>query len=178
MIPHSDREQVRERYRPRQISMLFVGESPPASGRFFYDGTGIACASTQRAFAQAFARTFHGPQEFLKFFRDAGCYLDDLSHDPVDHLTTADRIRAINSCTDTYARDLQEMQPKLIVVFLKRIFPVVERAASIAGFPGDRLIALPFPGNGHQNKYVAELGALLTRHGIHMQSTGLVVEGK
>jgi len=30
------RERLRKRYRPSPVRILFVGESPPASGRFFY----------------------------------------------------------------------------------------------------------------------------------------------
>jgi hypothetical protein len=31
-------EAVRARYRPPQIATLFVGETPPANGKFFYAG--------------------------------------------------------------------------------------------------------------------------------------------
>jgi hypothetical protein len=31
-----ERERLRLRYRPVLIRLLFIGESPPASGRFFY----------------------------------------------------------------------------------------------------------------------------------------------
>jgi hypothetical protein len=29
-------ERLRRRYRPARVRLLFIGESPPASGRFFY----------------------------------------------------------------------------------------------------------------------------------------------
>ena len=30
------REHLRRRYRPAHVDLLFIGEAPPASGRFFY----------------------------------------------------------------------------------------------------------------------------------------------
>ena len=32
----ASRERLRRQYRPEHIRLLFIGESPPASGRFFY----------------------------------------------------------------------------------------------------------------------------------------------
>jgi hypothetical protein len=34
----NDTEAIRERYRPKRIMTLFVGESAPSSGKFFYRG--------------------------------------------------------------------------------------------------------------------------------------------
>jgi hypothetical protein len=36
-----DTEAVRARYRPPRITTLFVGESPPASGKFFHAGNTV-----------------------------------------------------------------------------------------------------------------------------------------
>jgi uracil-DNA glycosylase len=33
----ADHEATRARYHPEKVRLLFVGESPPASGRFFYN---------------------------------------------------------------------------------------------------------------------------------------------
>ena len=161
MGTYDERENVREQHRPAHVAVLFVGESPPASGGFFYFGSGIVFSSTQRAFRDAFRVSFDGPAEFLRFFRDAGCFLDDLSHAPVDHLPQPERWRALDGCVEAFAARLRVLAPTLVVVFLKKISPLVERAAALAGIASERVCALPFPGNGNQNRYVAQLVGLL-----------------
>src|SRR5262245_9236373 len=107
MTPFLERERVREQYRPQRPTLLFVGEAPPASGRFFYFGSGIVFASTQRAFARAFRRSFTNPEEFFRFFQRSGCYLDDLSHVPVDNLPSLERERALSGCIDAFGQRLR-----------------------------------------------------------------------
>ncbi len=157
-----DRERVRSQHRPARVKLLFVGESPPAKGGFFYYGSGILFSSTQRAFSQALGIAFATPDEFLRFFSGAGCFLEDLSHSPVDHLPRRERERALEDCVGPFAARLRTLSPELIVVFLKRIAPLVERAAGQAGIQSKSIHVLPFPSMGRQNQYVAELAVLLS----------------
>lgn len=159
-------EHVRENYRPARVRVLFVGESPPTSGGFFYFGSGIVCSSTQRAFSQALGVTFATPSDFLDFFRDVGCFLEDLSHSPVDHLPPHRRTEALELCVDSFAKRLQELAPELVIVFLKKIAPLVERAVGEAGIPLGMVRVLPFPGNGHQNRYIAGLTKILSETAV------------
>jgi hypothetical protein len=161
MIPSLDLEKTRALYRPRRVTSLFVGESPPANGGFFYFGKGILFKSTERAFARVLGRTFASPEDFFDVFQHNGCFLDDLSLVPIDNLRQSERIGALDSCIDSFAERLRTLMPDRIVVFLKRIESAVTRAALLADIPVGKLIVLPFPGNGHQNRYVTELTALL-----------------
>ena len=161
MTSSFDRERIRQEFRPERTRLLFVGESPPASGRFFYFGAGIVFASTQRAFAKAFRTSFASPEEFFCLFQRTGCYLDDVSHKPVDDLARFERKRAIDGCIDTFAQRLRDMKPEAIVIILKKIETAVATAASLADIPHERLTVLPFPGNGHQKRYVDQLVAFL-----------------
>ena len=155
-------EHVREKYRPARVRILFVGESPPASGRFFYFGSGILCSSTQRAFSQALGVTFATPSDFLDFFGEVGCFLEDLSHSPVDHLPPHRRTEELDLSVDSFAKRLQELTPELVIIFLKKIAPLVEKAAVKAGIPLGMVRVLPFPGSGHQNRYIAGLVKILS----------------
>ena len=38
MSARRQRERLRQQFRPEAVRLLFIGESPPASGRFFYHG--------------------------------------------------------------------------------------------------------------------------------------------
>ena len=51
------KERLRQRQRPRRVIILFVGEAPPASGRFFYQ----ADSGLYRAIREAFVKAFPVP---------------------------------------------------------------------------------------------------------------------
>jgi hypothetical protein len=61
-------EECRARYRPKKILTLFVGESAPAGGTFFYFGNSGMARYMQQVFP---------PQggDFLEAFKERGWYL-------------------------------------------------------------------------------------------------------
>src|SRR6516165_1358636 len=73
---------LRACYRPERITTLFVGESPPISGRFFYDGNNSLLTYMSKAIESALP----GEGNFLNRFRDNGWYLNDLVLTPVNQL--------------------------------------------------------------------------------------------
>jgi len=52
-----DIEALRRSYRPEKVRLLMVGESAPASGKFFYLGDHLTIA-TSTAFTKAYDLTF------------------------------------------------------------------------------------------------------------------------
>lgn len=87
-----ERERLRLRYRPAHVKVLFVGESPPRSGAFFYRGDSDLYEATKAVFEVVCRQSWAGddPDPFLRCLRGAGCYLDDLSHEPISHLRLKD----------------------------------------------------------------------------------------
>src|SRR5215467_7379098 len=79
------RERLRKQYRPDRMRILFVGESPPASGRFFYQADSGLYRAMRETFVQAFPS--FNDTEFLDSFCALGCYLIDLCGEPVDDMT-------------------------------------------------------------------------------------------
>src|SRR5271169_5302145 len=80
-------EATRARFRPERITTLFVGESAPASGDFFYYGNTAMLRNMRRAVEQALGED----GDFLPRFKAYGWYLDDLVLTPVNQLTKAQR---------------------------------------------------------------------------------------
>ena len=155
-------ETQREQFRPDKISILLVGESPPASGKFFYDKSNMT-TFTSRAFERAFNIQFDSTTEFLAYFKSKGCFLDDLSHDPVDNLDSKQRELVLEQSVESLARRLSGAHPEVVVVVLKKISALVREAVARAAL---RVFfyELPFPGSGHQNKYMDELERILRTH--------------
>lgn len=81
-----DVETIRKSFRPKRITTLFVGESPPHGGTFFYNEDSILFKAMKNAFENARQEDFAGRGVFLKHFEECGFYLDDLVYEPINHL--------------------------------------------------------------------------------------------
>jgi hypothetical protein len=140
------REALRRSYRPRQVRVLFVGEAPPPSstGSFFYDPGASRHRVVQRVFEKAFELRF-ADDEFLGWFRRAGCYLEDLSHDPVDGLTDKERRALYAPGAERLAATFAELRPAVVISLLRRIAPHVTAAAERSGLRAE-LVEVPYPG--------------------------------
>jgi hypothetical protein len=143
-------EAVRAQFRPDKIMTLFVGESAPASGKFFYFGNNPMLAHTKKAIEQALGVD---GADILDRFKAFGWYLDDLSLVPIDHLPEKQRVAIRRAARQGLAERIAEYRPQAIVSVLKRIEDDVEVAAITAGCDVPRFVT-PFPGRYHQNEYV------------------------
>jgi hypothetical protein len=146
---------LRARHRPDTIKVLFVGESAPASGKFFY----AANSDAYRYLSEAIGPHLVGPAPFLDRFRDGGLYLDEVLT-PVNHLAKRDRkARNANAAPALTAR-IAIYQPRVIVCIAKTIRRPVTQAHVMSGVCCPVHI-VSFPGNGRQANFRRELGALL-----------------
>ena len=157
------RERLRREYRPTHVRLLFVGEAPPASGRFFYQGD----SGLYRAIREAFTITFPGiPQpDFLESFRDLGCYLVDLCREPVDRLTARQRRKTWFESEARLAALLKRLRPQVVITVVRSIVPSVKRAQERANWPAP-LLELPYPGRWkrHRVAFLKQLVLFLRRN--------------
>jgi len=143
-------EAVRRRFLPERVSVLFIGESPPAGGTFFYLANSKLYEATKEAFRAALPDLVRGPN-FLEAFAKCGCYLDDLCLEPVNHLkldnplAKAKRLRLREEGEAPLAKRMREFEPRHVVVVMKGIEENARRALDIAQVEV-ALDALPFPG--------------------------------
>jgi hypothetical protein len=133
--------------------MLFVGESPPASGRFFYQ----ADSGLYRAIRQTFLSAFPNPKDadFLKSFRDLDCYLVDLCGYPVDNLPGKQRRLACKQGGTRLAAQIRQLDPEVIVTIVRSIAANVQRAQARAKWHGTHL-ELPYPGRWKSHRLAFE----------------------
>ena len=127
-----DREQVRLNYRPNTINVLFVGESPPPSGKtFFYAGNSILFDFWKSVFSEFFGKTWSSPESFLRWFQEQGCYLDDFLSNPLPKNRYAkEELRNIllPNSVSLFAKKLQAFKPKVVIVVIKSIDSYVHKA--------------------------------------------------
>ncbi len=129
----------RASHMPKDIRVLFVGESPPAGGNFFYFGVGNLFVNTMTAFQNAFGIIFPAPGAFLAFFRDCGCYLEDLIPIPGLDVDTCRTMKfpsnyPFPTLLDWYIERFQccwldnpFIRPLVIIVVVKRVFKELKR---------------------------------------------------
>jgi hypothetical protein len=149
--------------------VLFVGESPPAAGTFFYAADSELYRATRDTFEAALPR-FRNVDTFLKAFAENGCYLVDLCLDPVNQLTDrADgswrkRLRARRRGEVRLAATLAELRPAVVIVVLKGIAANVSRAVARAGIAAE-CTTVTYPSRWHRHRlaYRRELTSLLRR---------------
>jgi hypothetical protein len=158
----STKERLRRRYRPDRVRILFIGESPPASGRFFYQGDSGLYRAVRDAFMAAFPKW--KPSNFLEAFRALNCYLIDLCGKPVDKLNAKSRQQICRAGEPRLAKTIRHMNPEIIVVVVRSIAPNISRATKSAKWSGLR-VEVPYPGRwiNHRRKFQRVLKQLLRR---------------
>lgn len=149
---------ARARYRPQRIRILFVGESPPSNGNFFYCGNN----DMLRHMRSAAGATSDSDDIFSRASWPAGA------------ISTTSCRRPWTICRDRSAREyagtratiwrleLRSTAPLAIVSVLRWIKHVVEAAADEAGSSAPRH-AVPFPGHGHQRRFQEQVARILSQ---------------
>ena len=154
------RERLRQRYRPSRVRVLFVGEAPPASGRFFYKAnSGLYCA-----IRDVFVKVFPAieQEEFLASFCRLECYLVDLCGTPVDRLSIRQRKIARARAEVRFRQILKDTSPMILVTVVKAISNNIQRARELANWKGP-CFELPYPGRWkrHRVQFERDLAAIL-----------------
>jgi hypothetical protein len=155
-------ERLRRTYRPRKVRILFVGESPPASGRFFYQADSGLYRATRQAFLKAFPDLCE--RDFLKSFRNLGCYLVDLCERPVDRLQPKARRKFRLEGEPHLTKIFRTLRPQIAIVMIRLISRNVQSSERRAKWSG-RHIELPYPGRWtrHQAEFIRQLAPILRR---------------
>jgi len=156
----------RLKYHPERIGLpiktLFVGESAPASGDFFY----YCRSDLYRCMKAAMeAAGLGGNGDSLKHFQALGWYLDDLVLTPVNKgLSDSERKEACRVAQPCFAKRIAEYQPLAIVSLLlaERVKKSVYAAAAEACNSVD-CYAVHFPGQGNQRRFLSDMENIILK---------------
>jgi hypothetical protein len=156
-------QNLRELYRPNKLNLLFIGESPPAGGTFFYAGNSLLFRYTRNAFSEALNQEWQDTGKFLSYFKSAGCYLEDLCLNPINGLTRPERRRQHTLGIVPLANRLSSWknQPHAVIIIGCSIEHPVTSSLTRVNWNEKPIYILPFPGNSHQTRYVSELVEIL-----------------
>jgi hypothetical protein len=160
---------LRRNYQPENIKLVIVAESPPASGKYFYDTTG---SPKEPLFAALMLQLGISPttkQDGLIEFQNRGWVLVDATYEPVDKLAkdaSHDRDEVISRDYPLLLDDLAKLMPNrsIPVVLIKaNVCRTLEPLLSKDGFKvlnGGR--AIYFPSNGQQTKFKKQFGDVMS----------------
>jgi hypothetical protein len=137
-------EKTRASYRPDRITTLFVGESAPHGGTFFYNQDSGLYREIRKA--------FRGDENFLEHFKRSGFYLDDLVLEPVNHLDNQRRRSLCRESIASLVERLKDYKPQAILILLYSIKPMVLQAMGEAGILFEPF-STPYPGFGNQPRF-------------------------
>jgi len=140
----SNFENVRRSFRPVCITTLFVGESAPHGGTFFYN--------QNSGLFREIRKSFRGQTRFLEDFKHNGFYLDDLVLEPVNHLGIKDRRSLRRDAVSSFVERLKDYNPEAIVVLLMSIRPMILDAIRAAALSCP-IYCTPYPGFGNQPRF-------------------------
>ena len=139
-----------------------MAESPPVSGRYFYDETG---STTEPLFAAIMNQLRHQPAtkaEGLCAFRQAGWILVDATYQPVNTLGASRRNAVITRDYPLLRNDLKRLVPERVILIKKNVCVLLEPRLLADGFcvlNAGRVIY--FPSHGRQRDFERQFAEIV-----------------
>ncbi len=166
------RQQATQRYKPEQVKILFVSESPPAApDRHFYFANVTRADTLWIELTRALYPTQFGEtkterqrkQEWLQTFQQDGYWLIEAIPDPIDKKRKEIQIA---EHTDYVLELLREAQPDHVVLIAAPVWKILQDPVREAGFSLPQTLAIPFPGRGQQRNFREAMNITLQALGI------------
>jgi hypothetical protein len=150
---------LRAPYLPDERKIVFVLESPPKSGLYFYNPQGRVSEPLFSAMMKDVLEVRPKSKEAgLREFASRGCLLIDATYTPVNHDELSQRAR-----NQRILRDLPVLIDELrkyagpatrVVLVKANICELLEATLVGKGFPViNRGVRIPFPSNGQQGRF-------------------------
>ncbi len=168
----------RRKFKPGKIEVLFIAESPPIRGNFFYDPNSLIYDHLFRNIMdelfvnfQPYAPTYNSKLHFLNCFMNNGYYLVDATNTPVNNQTIAQRNivikRGLNRKIGQIRNLLRSNINAPVVILKQNVFCILYPALIQAGFNVVHHSPIPFPSSGQQQKFKIEFIPICQNLGIY-----------
>ncbi|WP_158825608.1 hypothetical protein [Mucilaginibacter lacusdianchii] len=141
----ADFDALKQQYKPNPVNLLFVADGLPIGPKYFYLKNSNLYKAIKAAFVQVFGE-FDSDDGFLAFFKEMGCYIDNISDKPVKDLPPAQQRALRNEGVPALAERLTQMAPRAIIISLKVIEKPVREAIQQSGIDSvEQVVVTPFP---------------------------------
>ena len=163
--------ELRAKYQPLKIRLIFVLESPPLNGTYFYDPSGRTTEPLFSAMMKVIGQSPATKEDGLIRFAHQGFFLLNATYQPVNHMkNNRQRNEAILTDLAELIQDLTSTirNQRLKIVLVKaNICRLLEEPLISAGFNIiNNGTVVPFPSHGHQTKFHQAIKKLFTQNRI------------
>ena len=148
---------LRHKYHPKVLKLIFILESPPVSGKYFYDPTGKTTEPLFSAMMRLLGYIPADKKDGLEFFKEKGYLIIDATYKQVNKLKGKMRDDTILADYKNLLSDLNSINPDKnipIILVKSNICKILEGRLSSDGFDIiNRGTAIPFPSHGQQKRF-------------------------
>jgi hypothetical protein len=162
---------LRRRYEPEKVRLVIIAESPPASGKYFYNPEGTIGEPLFLALMKQLSSSPFTKEDGLREFQRNGWVLVDATYEPVNKFTSkSSRDKAIEQDYPLLRDDLASLMCDLsvpIILIKENVCRILSVKLLQDGFNvlnGDRVVY--FPSSGQQNKFHQQFDAILKSAGV------------
>jgi hypothetical protein len=157
---------LRRRYEPEKVRLVIIAESPPASGKYFYNPEGVIREPLFAALMKQLGTSPTTKEDGLREFQRRGWVLVDATYEPVNKLTSrSSRDKAIAQGYPLLRDDLASLMRERsvpIILIKENVCRILKPKLVQDGFNvlnGDCVIY--FPSTGRQKEFHQQFGATL-----------------
>ena len=143
---------IRNNNKPNTVKVLYIGESPPNRGTFFYGANSNLFRCIRKAFAKVIGETVGDGFNFLKYFKDNNFYLDDLCLDPVNNKTDSEKIILRQQGIEPLSKRINVFSPQAIIILMKGIESEVRESIKRSDLAVSHIFVTTFPSFNQANK--------------------------
>lgn len=158
---------LRKAYQPETTRIIFVLESPPASGKYFYNPDGPITEPLFKAMMKNVLKSQTASKaDGLRMFKDAGCIIVDSTYTPVNHMPDSQADKVILEDYPELIEDLRKLardsDPAIILV-KANVCRLLEKRLLHDGFNVvNRGRVIYFPSTGRQLEFQKQIEAVMS----------------
>lgn len=150
-------KKIRNQYLPKKIVCVIIAESPPISGKYFYDKRGEISEPLFKAVMKLIKSEPKDKESGLRTFQNKGLFLVDATYKPVNNLPISKRNKKILENFDNLIKDLRKLKIKKqpLMLIKSNVCRLIEPKLNKLSFNvinKNRIV--PFPSHGHQKKFL------------------------
>lgn len=158
---------LRNKYKPKNIKVIFVLESPPDGHGYVYDPSGHVGEVLFRAFMKLLNIKPENKEQGLNFLKERGVLLLNPVYIPLNKLSDKKANEIILKNLDTFSKDLQKLNPKKdipLILVKSNICKLLEEPLREKGFNVlNSGVTIPFPMHYHQESFYKKCHTLLKK---------------
>jgi hypothetical protein len=152
---------LRNEHLPTNLKIVFILESPPASGKYFYDEQGSVNEPLFSAMMKLLNYKLQNKRDGLCYFANTGHFLVDATYEPVNEFSDTVRDRKILANFESLVSDLENLNYSTQTEFIlvkANICRLLETRLKDKGFKiRNNGIVVPFPSTGQQTNFSNEI---------------------